>query len=122
MADNIDQATAAGILELRAAPPSDEKLSYEKASDVDSQVVDPNDAYLEKGDRASDAASDTVFVNGEPVIRTGEDVSRYAVDVRDDGDPALTFRSIVLGTVFAGLSAALGQVRAFVPRPPRPRC
>lgn len=116
MADIIDQAT--GVPELKAAPSLDEK-----ASDADSQVVDVNAGYLEKGDRDSIAASDTVFINGEPVIRTGEDVSRYAVDVRDDGDVALTFRSIVLGTVFAGLSAALGQVRIriFVTRP-RPRC
>lgn len=47
----------------------------------------------------------------EPIIRTGEDVSKYLVDVRDDGDPAITFRSMVLGTLFAALGAALCQVR-----------
>lgn len=120
MADIIHQDT--GIPELRASPSLDEKVPYdEKASDAGSQVLELNDAYLEKGDGDSDAASDTLFVNGEPVIRTGEDVSRYAVDVRDDGDVALTFRSIVLGTVFAGLSAALGQVSCFIKRP-RLRC
>lgn len=51
------------------------------------------------------------YVNGEPVITTGWDVSRYLVDTRDDGDPAITFRSLLLGTVFAGLGAALCQVR-----------
>ncbi|KAF4583571.1 hypothetical protein EYR38_002324 [Pleurotus pulmonarius] len=45
----------------------------------------------------------------EPIIRTGEDVSKYLVDVRDDGDPAITFRSMVLGTLFAALGAALCQ-------------
>jgi len=48
--------------------------------------------------------------NGEPVITNGRDVSRYVVDLRDDGDPALTLRSLTLGTVFAGLGAALCQV------------
>jgi hypothetical protein len=48
--------------------------------------------------------------NGEPVITTGLDVSRYVVDIRDDEDPALTFRSLTIGTVFAGLGAALCQV------------
>ena len=48
--------------------------------------------------------------NGEPVITNGTDVSRYVVDLRDDGDPALTLRSLTLGTVFAGLGAALCQV------------
>jgi len=48
--------------------------------------------------------------NGEPVITTGQDVSYFAVDLRDDGDQALTFRSIFLGTMFAGMGAALVQV------------
>ena len=30
------------------------------------------------------------------VVTTGQDVSRYVVDLRDDEDPALTFRSLVL--------------------------
>lgn len=52
--------------------------------------------------------------NGEPVITNGRDVSRYVVDLRDDGDPALTLRSLTLGTVFAGLGAALCQVYKFL--------
>ena len=42
---------------------------------------------------------DVVYLSGEPVIATGRDV----VDIRDDGDDALTFRSFVLGTVGAAL-------------------
>ena len=60
----------------------------------------------------SDGDSEVEMRNGEPVIQNGRDVSRYLVDIRDDGDQALTFRSMVLGTVFAGLGAALGQVRS----------
>jgi hypothetical protein len=56
---------------------------------------------------------DVVYLNGEPVVATGRDVSRFVVDIRDDGDDALTFRSFVLGTVLAGLGAALCQVRRF---------
>lgn len=51
------------------------------------------------------------LLSKEPVITSGEDVSRYLVDTRDDHDPALTFRSLFLGTIFAGLGAALCQVR-----------
>ena len=51
------------------------------------------------------------YHNGEPVITTGRDVSRFVVDIRDDEDPALTFRSIFLGTIFAAMGAALGQVQ-----------
>lgn len=46
----------------------------------------------------------------EHIISTGRDVSRYLVDVRDDGETALTFRSFVIGTIFAGLGATLSQV------------
>ncbi|KAG6841278.1 hypothetical protein C0991_000256 [Blastosporella zonata] len=54
---------------------------------------------------------DAVYLDGEPVVTTGRDVSRFVVDVRDDGEAALTFRSLFLGTVMAGLGAALCQVR-----------
>lgn len=57
--------------------------------------------------------SKPILRNGEPVITTGHDVSRFVVDIRDDGDNALTFRSIFLGTIFAGMSAALSQVSVF---------
>jgi hypothetical protein len=50
------------------------------------------------------------YVNGEPVIRTGRDVSRYLVNLRDDQDPPFTFRSILLGTMVGGLGAALFEV------------
>jgi hypothetical protein len=64
--------------------------------------IDDNN-YLEDG-------SKTI---GEPVITTGRDVSRFVVDIRDDEDPALTFRSMFLGTMFAGLGATLSQVSNF---------
>ena len=54
-----------------------------------------------------------ILHNGEPVITTGLDVSRFVVDIRDDEDTALTFRSMFLGTVFAGMGAALSQVSNF---------
>jgi len=65
------------------------------------------------GDTSND--DDVAYVKGEPVITSGSDVSRFLVDVRDDGDPALTFRSLCIGTVFACLGAALCQVRLLFP-------
>ena len=67
----------------------------------------------ESEDRSSKYVTDnTMLVNGEPVIQSGVDVSNFVVDDRDDGDVALTFRSFFLGTVTAGLGAALAQVEA----------
>ena len=54
-----------------------------------------------------------ILHDGEPVITTGHDVSRFVVDIRDDEDTALTFRSMFLGTIFAGMGAALTQVSNF---------
>ena len=54
--------------------------------------------------------SKPVLHNGEPVITAGRDVSRFVVDIRDDNDTALTFRSMFLGTIIAGMGATLSQV------------
>ena len=86
----------------------------EKQSRPDSveNVVGKAESSLDKDSDVEDYSDreSVLLVNGEPVIRSGEDVSNYLFDVRDDGDPALTFRSIVLGTVFAALGAAMCQV------------
>ena len=80
----------------------------EKLSSGDGDKLEPDD-----GSGSSKYVTDnTVLVNGEPVIQSGVDVSNFVVDDRDDGDVALTFRSFFLGTVTAGLGAALAQVEA----------
>ena len=78
---------------------ADEKLQVEDLQDI----ID--DSSLED--------SKPILHNGEPIIATGHDVSRYVVDIRDDEDAALTFRSMFLGTIFAGMSSALSQVSNF---------
>ena len=92
-AESIDEKAAGKALEKR--------LNSSSASSIDSKL---------KSDALDDDGEETLFVNGEPVIRSGRDVSRYLIDLRDDGDPSLTFRSLFIGTVFAGLGAALCQV------------
>lgn len=92
----------------------DEKHVGEKDDfDVVKDKLDRNVSF-DKESSSGDSADkeEVVLVNGEPVITTGCDVSRFLVDTRDDGDPAFTFRSAVLGTIFAGLGAALCQVNA----------
>ncbi|KAG7448856.1 oligopeptide transporter [Guyanagaster necrorhizus] len=72
-------------------------------------------------EKLSIAADDPEFdyekshLNDEAIVTSGQDVSRFVVDVRDDSDPALTFRSLFLGTVIAGLGAALCQIYNFKP-------
>lgn len=72
-------------------------------------VVNENESQ-DNIDNSLEDDSQPIFRNGEPIITVGRDVSRFVVDIRDDEDPALTFRSMFLGTIFAGMAAALSQV------------
>jgi hypothetical protein len=45
----------------------------------------------------------------------GFDVSRFLVSTRDDGDPAFTFRSILLGSAFTALSSVITMLYVFKP-------
>ncbi|KAG2421023.1 hypothetical protein HFD88_000639 [Aspergillus terreus] len=55
------------------------------------------------------------YVKGHPVVRNGVDVSNFIISDRDDGDPALTFRSIVLGSIFTALSSVITMLYVFKP-------
>lgn len=48
--------------------------------------------------------------NSDNIIITGEDASHYLLPIRDDHDPALTFRSIVLSTGLACFQAVMSQI------------
>jgi hypothetical protein len=95
---------------------SDPPTPDEKSASVDIPRDEKEAAFDPDLDKSSSDFEDIVdekpqYVNGEPVITNGKDVSRYLVDLRDDEDPPFTFRSVVLGTVIGGLGAALYQVR-----------
>lgn len=45
----------------------------------------------------------------------GLDVSKYIVSLRDDEDPAFTFRSFVLGSAFTALSSVITMLYVFKP-------
>lgn len=88
-----------------AAPPTQTTLDVKSdQSDDEKEQPDERGRYVDEGDGVE-------YLNGEPIISTGSDVSRFVVDVRDDGDDPMTIRSLFLGTIWAGLAAALYQVR-----------
>lgn len=49
-------------------------------------------------------------VGDDFVIRSGADASKHLLSLRDDEDPVLTFRSVLLGTAFACFQAAMNQI------------
>ncbi|KAM6516931.1 hypothetical protein FSOLCH5_007880 [Fusarium solani] len=85
--------------------PSSPDLSSKSKDDQDHQVHQLHDEHDE----------DTVYVKGHPVIRNGMDVSKYLISDRDDGDPSLTFRAIVLGSLFTALSSVITMLYVFKP-------
>jgi hypothetical protein len=97
---------------LPAQLPSSADFTFDEKPDYVDTPSDEKGAALVLG-KSYDyegANEKSLNVNGEPVITSGIDVSKYLVDLRDDGDPPFTFRSVVLGTVIGGLGAALYQV------------
>lgn len=46
----------------------------------------------------------------DTIIVTGADAARHLLSVRDDRDPALTFRSIFLATILAAFQAVMSEI------------
>jgi hypothetical protein len=102
-----------GLLENLPIPLSSSETSLKEKVTYVGTAKDEEESALDP-DKSSDGYNDEdekpLFVNREPVITSGRDVSKYLVDLRDDEDPPFTFRSVVLGTMVGGLGAALYQV------------
>lgn len=64
---------------------------------------------LEKIDSKAEKTSE-LDDDDDRIIRTGADAAQYMLSDRDDGDAAITVRSMVLGTAFAAFYAAISQI------------
>ncbi|KAL0960205.1 hypothetical protein HGRIS_011838 [Hohenbuehelia grisea] len=121
--NEFEFAQLQGLRKVSADPPLNS--FHEKTQEVKSEAVsvtDLTDADANESDYAvsptdSERSGAGLVKKEEPIIRTGEDVARHLVSIRDDGDSASTFRSWTLGTIFAGLGAALCQIYRFKPMP-----
>lgn len=62
--------------------------------------------------------------DGDVIIRTAQDAATHLLPLRDDFDPALTFRSLFLATGLAAFQAVMYQIYmvSFTVRAPRPSC
>lgn len=107
-----EKVAASPLRDVPSLPDEPSYVNEKKLGDSTEYVSRQTDSAYDKTGSLEELNydGDVLRVNGEVVIRTGADVSNFLLDIRDDEDPALTFRSIVLGTVFAGLGAALCQV------------
>jgi hypothetical protein len=53
---------------------------------------------------------DQAIEDPDKIIKTGADAAQHWLSDRDDGDPAITVRSMVLGTAFAAFYASISQI------------
>lgn len=91
------------IFEVPSQETNDEKssLGKDEGKDVDittAPVPDYED-IREKDDQGREA-----------IVVTGADASLYLLPLRDDGDPALTFRSLFLASGLSAFQAVMTQI------------
>jgi hypothetical protein len=103
---HLSMAEQRGTLPVLPSSYHEPTSSSDDVPDNEKEDVTPDKSFS----GPEDADEKPQYVNGEPVIQSGRDVSKFLVDLRDDQDPPFTFRSVVLGTVIGGLGAALFQV------------
>lgn len=79
-------------------------------------TINEKPAHLSRHSNSSDlpekedVKSDIDTGSQDVIIRTGADAANHLLSVRDDGDPSLTVRSMVLGTLVAAFQASLNQI------------
>jgi hypothetical protein len=94
--------------------PSDEAIDEKVRVDVDDTEVLKDDALVlvTKTEAANSDESDQNSASGseDVIIVSGSDASQHLLSLRDDGQPALTFRSIFLATILSAFQAVMNQI------------
>ncbi|KAG5984604.1 hypothetical protein E4U55_004046 [Claviceps digitariae] len=84
--------------------------------DVDDDNVQQRNTDVQKGRNSSDDADKEEDSDNENIIIiTGRDAAQHLLPLRDDFEPALTFRSIVLASVLSAFQAVMSQIYSFKP-------
>lgn len=98
----------------------DETISEKKrlsATDQDAKVKENKDGLLDSPEITAtappydnDSTQEKDSDDEDHIIITGADAATHLLPLRDDGDPALTFRSIFLATILACFQAVMYQI------------
>ncbi|KAK7736156.1 hypothetical protein SLS53_007184 [Cytospora paraplurivora] len=125
MPDAPDDAIVVGGLNPDEGKVSDvpkHKQAYEKEIiAVDAARTDTETTGADEKHPASDSENDigNEGADGESpnenIIVTGADAARYLLPMRDDFDPALTFRSLFLASGLSCFQAVMSQIYTFKP-------
>ncbi|KAK3328179.1 OPT oligopeptide transporter [Cercophora scortea] len=82
-----------------------------KEDGVSTEIVPAAPAY----DGSEGDKDDSDSGNDDHIIITGADAALHLLPMRDDYEPALTFRSILLATILSAFQAVMSQIYTFKP-------
>jgi hypothetical protein len=96
---------------LPDVPGTHEDSSEKNGHYVDSDSQDEKDVVPElAGKGVGPELLDLDLDDPDKIIKSGADAAQYMLSDRDDGDPAVTVRSMVIGTAFAAFYASISQI------------
>lgn len=111
-AKHVQQEQTIALAEDEPLPP----IGPAKDDTIISLQDDTSDKGLATtGGKVGVDEADTKLVRGAVVIKDGNDVARYVVSTQDDHDPALTFRSFIIGSGLTALAACINQIYFYKP-------
>ena len=84
--------------------PAEDAANKDGAGDSEIKPATPSNEGDHDGDHEKDDGSEDV------IIITGADAAEHLLPLRDDFEPALTFRSIFLATVLSAFQAVMSQI------------
>lgn len=87
----------------------DEKLRL-TVDEVDTGKEDTLDTEIKTAPSTDDGDDPDKHFDDNAIIVTGADAANHLLPLRDDGDPALTFRSLFLGTCLSAFQAVMSQI------------
>lgn len=96
-------AVEGNIFEVPSQETTDEKSSLDKKTAKDVDITTAPVPEFEDGHEKDNGSEDAIIV-------TGADAALHLLPMRDDGDAALTFRSLVLATGLSAFQAVMSQI------------
>ncbi|KAJ6017650.1 OPT oligopeptide transporter [Penicillium sp. IBT 35674x] len=102
--DSLDE----GVVSVSGNDALDEKTTINVTSKGDHQLTTTSIGSGEIGDEDDRNSDDVIIVDGV-------DAANHLLPMRDDGDPALTFRSLILASGLACFQAVMYQIYMFKP-------
>ena len=108
---------AVAVIEEQATSvPIDQVIDEKTRLDVNNtEILKDDPAVLDTEIKAAHSSDDLEDSGSgsdseDAIIVTGTDAAKHLLPLRDDGQPALTFRSIFLATVMSAFQAVMNQI------------